>query len=91
MIHSYVTASRCQPVPVLGCPSGCMFRSQQTLQALDIMRQFGVRSLPVLDEDLGRCVGLITMDDVAKTKATRGVGVGGDVALIQLDKDSVDM
>jgi hypothetical protein len=32
------------------------------------------------------------MDDVAKTKATRGAGVGGDdVALMQLDKDSVAM
>jgi CBS domain-containing protein len=66
--------------------------SDSALEALDIMRQFGVRSLPVLDGDLGRCVGLITMDDVAKTKATRGAGVGGDdVALMQLDKDSVDM
>lgn len=66
--------------------------SASALDALDIMRQFGVRSLPVLDGDLGRCVGLITMDDVAKTKATRGAGVGGDdVALMQLDKDSVDM
>lgn len=66
--------------------------SDSALEALDIMRQFGVRSLPVPDGDLGRCVGLITMDDVAKTKATRGAGVGGDdVTLMQLDKDSVDM
>ena len=44
----------------------------------------------------GDCIALTgdlsTMDDVAKTKATRGAGVGGDdVALMQLEKDSVDM
>ncbi len=66
--------------------------SDSVLEALDIMRQFGVRSLPVLDGEHGRCVGLITMDDVAKAKATRGAGAGADdLALMKLDKDSVDM
>jgi CBS domain-containing protein len=68
--------------------------SDLAFEALEIMRQFEVRSLPVLDGEHGRCVGLITMDDVAKTKAKSGTCEGGDdlaLRALQLDKDSVDM
>lgn len=66
--------------------------SESASHALEIMRQAEVRSLPVLDGKHGRCMGLITIDDVAATKSKAGGG-GDDVTLLalQLDKDSVDM
>lgn len=69
-----------------------ILESDPVTVAVELMSKFEVDTLPVVDRRGagGKCVGVITKDDVVR-KEKRIAAVGGSDQLALLDRESVDM
>jgi predicted transcriptional regulator len=91
--HDLATKEGMLVEDVMSAPPVSIFDNARLGSALDLMSKYKVSRLPVVDEEDGKCVGIITADDIlVQREADRPVRPKTDVHVLEkLESGSIDM